>query len=159
MSATPPQLRRRASLEKAGDEYVCIGPVKLLALAGFPVDRADLEEAALRVVENRREHAGRVESRDAQPIDRAVNAYQSGTAPVTDDPVVAIHVSNTSSSLDGRWSPSRRSVPGDVVLEYVLATLLPLRGRRRRPRQKRDSLPGAIERPPATSYRSRGDGR
>src|SRR5512132_3283786 len=146
MSATPPQLRRRASLEKAGDEYVCIGPVKLLALAGFPVDRADLEEAALRVVENRREHAGRVESRDAQPIDRAVNAYQSGTAHVTDDPVVAYqlvgHVSNTSSSLDG-----------------VLATLLPLRGRRRRPRQKRDSLPGAIERPPATSYRSRGDGR
>ncbi len=65
-----------------------IGPVVLLGGDVRDVTRADLEVAALLLVEDRREDARRVEVWIAEPVDRAVHADDGRAVHVADDAVI-----------------------------------------------------------------------
>ena len=73
--------------QEAGDEDVRVGEVELLDRV---VDggRGDPVEAAALLVEDRGEHARRVESRRAVPVDRAVRTDEGDRVEVADDPVL-----------------------------------------------------------------------
>ena len=73
--------------QKTGDEHVRVGPVELLGVDALP-GRPDLETPAFGVVQNRAEHARRVEVRQAEPVERAVLADEGGGPQVADDAVV-----------------------------------------------------------------------
>ena len=72
--------------EEASDQDVRVGEVELLDRArGSPAER---EVAAVTVVEDRGEHARRVEPRAAVPVDRPVGADQGGGSQIADQAVV-----------------------------------------------------------------------
>ncbi len=73
--------------EKAGDQHVGARPVELL-VRRHRAAGPDHEAAALLIVEDRGEDAGRIEVGVAEPVDRAVHADQCHGVHVPDDPVV-----------------------------------------------------------------------
>ena len=75
-------------VQEAGDQDVGFRPVVLLLAQLAGRGRGDPEPPPLVGVEDRPEHAGRVEARQAQPIDRPVQADQGGAVHVPDDAVV-----------------------------------------------------------------------
>ena len=75
-------------VQEAGDQDVGVRPVVLLLAQLAGRGRGDPEPPPLVGVEDRPEHAGRVEARQAQPIDRPVQADQGGAVHVPDDAVV-----------------------------------------------------------------------
>src|SRR6185312_8705041 len=72
---------------EAGDEDVRVGEVEL-AHGVAAVHRRDPPEAALVGVEDRREHAGRIEPRAAEPVDGAVSADERDAVQVADHAVL-----------------------------------------------------------------------
>src|SRR4029077_5413540 len=64
-----------------------VGMVELLALPAL-AGRRDAEVATLVGVEDRGEDAGRVEVREAQPVDRAVHTDERGRVHVADNTVL-----------------------------------------------------------------------
>ena len=62
-------------VQEAGDEDSGVRPVELL-VAELVAGRGDPEAPALLVVQDGGEDAGRVEARQAQPVDGAVHAHQ-----------------------------------------------------------------------------------
>src|SRR5215813_12366696 len=75
-------------VQEAGDQDVGFRPVVLLVAQLAARGRGDPEAPALVGVEDGPEHAGRVEARQAEPIDRPVQADQGGAVHVADDAVV-----------------------------------------------------------------------
>ena len=75
-------------VQEAGDQDVGVRPVVLLLAQLAGRGRGDPEPPPLVGVEDRPEHAGRVEPRQAEPIDRPVQADQGGAVHVPDDAVV-----------------------------------------------------------------------
>ena len=73
--------------QEPGDEHVRVGEVELAHRVAV-VHRRDPVEAALLGVEDRREHAGRVEARTAEPVDRAVGADERHAVEVADHAVL-----------------------------------------------------------------------
>src|ERR1700733_9287788 len=73
--------------EEPRDEPVGIRPIDLL-VSRVLVSRAEAEVATLFVVEDAGEDAGRIEVREAEPVDRPLHADQSGGPHVPDDAVV-----------------------------------------------------------------------
>ena len=76
----------RAAVEP-GDENVGVRPIKLLARDHL-LDGRDLESAALLVVQNCSEHAGRIESRHAKPVDGSLDADQGNGVEIPNYAVV-----------------------------------------------------------------------
>jgi hypothetical protein len=74
--------------QEARDQYIRIGPVILLGGDIRDITRADLEMAALLLVEDRREDARRVEVWIAEPVDRSVHPDQRRAVHVADDAVI-----------------------------------------------------------------------
>src|SRR6185437_606816 len=72
---------------EARHKHVGIRPVELF-LRDVCVGRSDLEPAALLIVENGRKHAGRVEMRNTQPIDRSVQTDERRRAHIADEAVI-----------------------------------------------------------------------
>src|SRR3990172_7046844 len=72
--------------KEARQEDVCIRQVHLLRDSGRT--RRDPEVAASLRVKNRGEHAGRIEVREATPIDRTVRAYQGDAVKIADHSVI-----------------------------------------------------------------------
>src|SRR5829696_2950632 len=79
-------LGKARSREVAGQEHVCIGQVKLLAVG--VIHRSQREMPALLVVEDGAEDARGVEGRQAQPVYGAVGTDQRRRVQVPDDAVV-----------------------------------------------------------------------
>ena len=102
-------------MQEARDEDVGVRPVVLLAAETF-AGRGDAKPAALLVVEDRGEDAGRVEARKAQPVDRAVHADQRRRPQVADQPVVfdrLIRHSRATPADPRRATPSTKTItPG-----------------------------------------------
>ena len=73
--------------EETGDEDVRVRHVELLRRP-LALDGREAEEAAALRVEDRAEHAGRVEAAVAVPVDRAVSADERGRVQVADDAVL-----------------------------------------------------------------------
>src|SRR5581483_6971247 len=97
-------------------------PVVLLVSQLAGCGRGDPEAPALVGVEERPEHAGRVEARQAQPIDRPVQADQGGAVHVADDAVVLdrfvahrlwppVAVSSLASETQGKNSAATSTSP------------------------------------------------
>src|SRR5437660_1179377 len=63
--------------EETGNQDIRVRLVKLFAFRGVRCG-SDLEAAALEIIQNSGEHAGRVESRKAEPVDRSVLTDQRG---------------------------------------------------------------------------------
>ena len=93
--------------EEPGHQYGGVGEVHLLGLVTGALG-TDPEAAAAVVVEQGAEHAGRVEPREAEPVDRTVGAHQRRGLQVTDDAVLGDR------RLDHGGSPFRfaPSTPG-----------------------------------------------
>ena len=85
-------------VQEAGDEDVGVRPVELL-VPEVVAGRGDAEAAALSVVQDGGEDAGRIEVRQAEPVDGAVHPHQRRRAQVADDAVV----------LDGLVARSHRA--------------------------------------------------
>jgi hypothetical protein len=81
-------LAHAARRQEARDQDVRIGPVVLLGGHVRDIARADLEVAALLLVEDRREDARRVEMWVAEPVDRSVHPDQGRAVHVADNAVV-----------------------------------------------------------------------
>ncbi len=75
-------------MQEAGDKDVGFRPVVLLVAQLAGRGRGDPEAPPFVGVEDRPKHAGRVEARQAEPIDRPVQADQGGAVHVADDTVV-----------------------------------------------------------------------
>ena len=73
--------------QEPGDQDRRVGQVQLPGHVVVPV-RRDLVEAAPVGVQQRREHAGRVEPGNAEPVERAVAGHQRRRLQVADQPVV-----------------------------------------------------------------------
>src|SRR5262249_24806462 len=71
--------------EEARHQHVAVGQVHLLVLG--LVEAGDLEEASFLLVENRAKNAGRVEVRQAAPVDRTVHTHQRHRVQVANDAV------------------------------------------------------------------------
>ena len=82
------QLADAVRAHEAGDEHRRVRQVQLLGDVVAALGR-DLEVAALVRVEQRREHAGRIEPRTAEPVDRAVGGHEGGGLQVADHSVIA----------------------------------------------------------------------
>lgn len=80
------QLDDGLAADKAGYEDVRIGFIKL-AIEYFASSGRNSEMTTFFFIENSAKDAGRIESRQAEPIDRAILIYERGSLQVADDSV------------------------------------------------------------------------
>ena len=73
--------------KKSSDQNIRVGQIEL-AYSAFLELGLNLETAAALVIEERREHGGRIEIWKTEKIDRAVHPYQRNRAHVADHAVV-----------------------------------------------------------------------
>src|SRR5437667_7302245 len=73
--------------EETGNQDIRVRLVKLFAFRGVRCG-SDLEAAALEIIQNSGEHAGRVESRKAEPVDRSVLTDQRGGLQIAYDSII-----------------------------------------------------------------------
>ena len=103
-------LGHAVGVQESGDQNVGLGPVELLvshALQG----RRELKPPALGVVEDRREHAGAVEPRQAEPVDRPVQADQGGRLQVAEQGVVLDPAGHQAAALVSMGDPYPTTAP------------------------------------------------
>src|SRR4029453_16579268 len=84
--------------QEACDQHIGAGPIELF-VDDVIADRGYFEIPPLLVVENGGKHTGGIETRETEPIDRAVQPHQCSGTHVADDSVVFYRLIRHESSL------------------------------------------------------------
>src|SRR5258706_6351050 len=90
-----------ASGQETRDQHIRVRPIKLL-MRNVAGARGDSKKSSLLRIQDRAEHAGGIESRKTEPIDRAVFPDKRGSAKISNDSVILNGLVGHDSPIDWR---------------------------------------------------------